>query len=216
MKIIAVVICLLLTSWRGQAALITFSFTGGTASPDSQPTGANVSDMIRGSGLAADTYIGEFNAHNWTINASRDLNDYYAFTIAPNPNYTMALTRLELDETRSGEGIRTWEIYSSLDNYGTALITFNVPDDDKTRKNEGVDLSSAFNELSSAVTFRIYGFEAKSPAGTWHVDNVELFGNLTPVPEPPAWGVISGVGMLVFCGFQLWRRCKLHNSSVHA
>ena len=193
-----------------RATLVTFSFTGATGNetsfaPDSQPAGGSVSDMSRGSGLLASASAGEFSARNWTTGTTRDLNDYYTFTITPNSGNTMTLTRLELDETRSGTGIRHWAICSSLDS-GTALATFDVPDDVNQRVNEGVDLGASFNGLSSAVTFYIYGYEAEMGTGTWHIDNVELSGSLTAVPEPAASGAIAGVWLLALCGWRVWRQ----------
>jgi len=104
----------------------------------------------------------------------------------------MTLTRLELDERRSGTGIRNWQIYSSMDNYVTALGTFSVLDDTSTRVDQGVNLV-AFTGLSSPISFRIYGYNAEAAGGTWRIDNVELSGSLTAVPEASTW--VAGLGL---------------------
>jgi len=193
------------------AVLTTFSFTGALGNEvsfaaDSQPTGASVSSMTRGPGVNNnDTAADAFTGTAWTTSSVLDENDYYTFTITPEANFLVTLTRLELDERRSGTGIGAWAVYSSLDSYGAALGTFTVPDDTNTRVNQGVDLPGGFVDLPSAVTFRIYGYLAEGAAGTWRIDNVELLGDVTPVPEPAEWGLICVVGLLGVCGLHTWR-----------
>ena len=126
---------------------------------------------------------GTFSASGWTGNSSRDLNDYFSFGIATDLGYRLSLTRLELDERRSDTGIRKWAIYSSLDGFASALESFSVKDDENTRLNQGVVLGSEFSALTSNVEFRIYGFKSEGSSGTWRIDNVELEGALSRIPE---------------------------------
>ena len=196
-------------------SLTTFSFTGASGgetslSPDSQPVGATVSNMTRGSGISPNANAGTFSASGWTASAARDLNDYFSFTIATDSGYLLSLTRLELDERRSGSGIRQWAVYSSLDGFASALASFAVLDNDSIRPNQGVPLGSEFSALTGNIEFRIYGFQSEnSTAGTWRVDNVELEGALSraPASTPDAGSSIALLGVaLGGLGFVVRRR----------
>lgn len=115
----------------------------------------------------------------------------------------MTLTQLRLDERRSGTGIRTWSVRSSLDAFATDLAVFNVPDDTNTRTDQTINLGAAFMNLTSSVEFRIYGYLAEASGGTWRVDNIDIDGstcgggggNAAIVPTCPAsLNVDFGVG----------------------
>jgi len=175
------------------SSIVTYSFNSSagsevTFSPDSQPLGATVGDMARGTGLTASPASGAFSASGWTTSTTRDLNDYFTFSISPQANYEMTLTSLVLDERRSGTGIREWSVYSSLDGYSTALGTFPVPDDTLDRLDQTIIFGTAFASLSGPVSFRIYGYSSEGSTGTWRIDNVEVFGSIAAVvPEPSTW-----------------------------
>ena len=165
---------------------VTFSFTtalGNEASfpADSQAQGLDaMPTMVRGPGLTtANTAANAFTADSWTTAAAIDVTDYYSFTVTPAAGVSMRMTALELDERRSGSGPRTWAVRSSLDGFTTDLATFAVPDDTNTRTNQRIDLGAAFNNLTTAVEFRIYAYGAELAGGTWRIDNVELTGVLT-------------------------------------
>jgi hypothetical protein len=175
MKTTIAIVCVALSGVSlCRAALVTYSFTGAagnevTYAADAQPANGSASVIGRGSGLTAEAAADAFNSSAWTTATSPDANDYYTITITPNGGYLLTLTRIETDERRSATGIRDWAIYSSLDNYTTALATFNVPDDTLTRVNQGVDLSSSFQNLSSSVTFRFLATHPRLAAahGGW-------------------------------------------------
>jgi cysteine-rich repeat protein len=167
--------------------LAVFSFTGaagseatfsadGTAPP---PGLAALPEMSRGTGVVASAGINAFAANNWTTDLMLDATDYFSFTVTPAATFSLTLTALELDERRSGSGIRTWTVRSSLDSFAADLQVFSVPDDDTTRPNNRIVLPPGFAGLTSAVEFRIYGYASEGTAGTWRVDNVELYGFTT-------------------------------------
>jgi hypothetical protein len=190
--------------------LADFNFTGAAGNEASlpsalQPANATVTDIVRGSGLTPQNAAGAFNSSGWTTGAGRDLNDFYSFSILPDAGYTIALTRIELDERRSLTGIREWAIYSSLDGFATALATFLVPDNDLTRTNQGVDLGSEFASLAAGVEFRIYAFGSEATGGTWRIDNVELTGEVVQAPVPvPDGGSSIQLLVLAFAALGFW------------
>jgi hypothetical protein len=171
------------------AQIITFSFTGAagneaTFAVDSQPVNAVASDMGRGTGVNASSASGTFSANSWSM-GGLDINDYFTFSLTPDPGFQLTLTQLQLDERRSGTGIRDWSLRSSLDSFAADIgAAFSVPDNTSTRANQSVDLTGGlFDDLSSAIEFRVYGYNAEASSGTWRLDNVDLFGTITPVPE---------------------------------
>jgi len=164
--------------------LVQFSFDNAAGNEiafaaDSTHAGLAATPMMsRGSGIAPGTAAGAFSSTGFTTVATLDVNDYYTFTVTPSAS--MTLTALELDERRSGTGIRQWSVRSSLDGFATDLGTFSVPDDSATRIDQRVVLGAAFQNVTVPVEFRIYGFAAEAAGGTWRIDNVQLAGTVTP------------------------------------
>lgn len=195
------------------AQIVTFSFTGALGNeasfaPDAQPTGAVVSSMSRGSGLTPSTTADTFNSSAWTTAASIDFSDYYTFTITPDPGYFMTLSSLQLDERRSGTGIRSWAVRSSLDSFSSNLSLFSVPDDTSVRTAQTTSFSSAFESLTSGVELRLYGFSAESGSGTWRIDNVQVSGSLTAAPEPHEYALVASLGLVGFAAYRRWSERK--------
>ena len=188
------------------AQLILYDFTGAAGNEDSfgpafQPGNGNVSDIGRGSGLGASTATSAFSARSWSTDAL-DLDDYFGFSISPNEGFEMNLMTLEFDERRSGSGISSWSVRTSLDGFTLDLSPGHVvvPDNTETRLGQSVELASEiFSSLDNEVEFRIYGFGAEGSSGTWRIDNVQLFGEITPVPEPSS--LISGALMGLFAAY---------------
>ena len=170
------------------AQIVLYSFTGSagnevTLPPDAQPTNATASDISRGSGVSGSASGGTFSSSGWSTGALLTV-DYYEITLTPSSGFALNLTSLVFDERRSGTGIRDWEVRSSLDSYGASLGGGNVPDNTSTRT-QTVTLGASFTGLASAVTFRIYGYNAEAAGGTWRVDNVNINGTITATSSTP-------------------------------
>lgn len=211
---IRIVICSLLTagSFCSLAAqLVLFSFDDASGdesqfSASSHVDHLSVGSMTRGSGLNASAAADAFGGRSWST-AGLDLDDYFEFSVSPAVGYELDLTSIRLDERRSGSGIREWAIRSSLDNFteDVAPGPFVIPDDTLTRIGQERTLSvDSFSDLESQVSFRIYGYQAESSVGTWRIDNLELFGALTVVPEPNSLAVGLFLGGIAF--FRLIQR----------
>lgn len=193
------------------AQLIMFSFGGAsgneeTFAVDSQPANGSVSAMSRGIGVNASSGSGAFSSRSWSTNSTIDLTDYYRFSITPNDGYQLDLTSLELDERRSGTGIRQWSVRSNLDNFEADLSPspFSVPDNTATRTEQRIPLNvTNFSRLRTEVEFRIYGYQAERSTGTWRIDNVKLAGQIALVPEPNSGWIGMSMALLAlgFC----WR-----------
>lgn len=180
------------------AQIVSYSFTGAAGnessySSDNQPSGALASSFTRGGGVNAASAAEAFSASAWST-GELGLDDYFTFSLTPASGYEVSLTELQLDERRSGTGIRDWVVRSSLDAFTADIGTvFSVPDTTVMRTDQSVSLAGGtFDQIGGPIEFRIYGYHAEGAAGTWRVDNVELFGTLTPVPEVSSVGWVAG------------------------
>jgi len=135
--------------------------------------------MSRGAGLTPSVAAEAFSASGWTTDVAIDPDDFYSFTVTPHVGATMQLLGLQLDERRSATGIRSWSVRSSLDGFASDIGVFAVPDDVLFRT-QTVPLPAQFRDLTTAVEFRIFGFQAEAAVGTWRLDNVLLLGEIEP------------------------------------
>lgn len=223
----AVVACGFATS-AANAQLGTYDFTSKPGNQTSEPVvsnpaGATFSDLVRGSGITASAAVNSFSATGFTTNTTIDLTDYFGFTITPSAGQSLNLTSLAFSERRSGTGITTIGVRTSLDGFGANIATFTVPDDTLSRR-QTVNFTGAFTGLTSAVTIRIYGYGAEAAGGTWRLGiasgadnpnnvpaNLVVNGTITPttvtVPEANTFALIAPV--LGVLGVVVARRRKL-------
>jgi len=175
---------LIATTSGYSADLAKWSFTGqlgdqvGTPVTTIDASVQSASGITRGGGVAVSTTANSMNSSGWTTNGSIDAGDYYEFTITPAAGMILNIDTLYLAERRSGTGIRNFELRSSLDSYGTTIGTaVAVPDDTNTRQ-QVLALGSGFDSVSSAVTFRLYGYASEASGGTWRIENNTVKGGL--------------------------------------
>jgi hypothetical protein len=179
----------------------TYSFVGQpgdetSVAITSNPTGTVFDGIVRGSGLTAISGINSINSEAWTTAATLDPNDYYQFAVTPVPGYDVDLDQIIFSERRSGQGVITIDLRSSLDGYTSSLFSAVLPDDTITRRFT-VNLPSTFDDLAAPVTFRFFGYAAQDGRGTWRLGtapnpdnpsnapaNLLVVGDATPIPEP--------------------------------
>lgn len=152
----------------------------GVAAANTTVSAASLSPSIPSGAYNGGTvYFGEGGWPAGAINT----NMYIAFTITPNAGYTLNLTSVELNIRRSttgspsGAGPRQWSLRSSLDGFtsdlGNGAITLN------TTPTITVTLGSAFQNLMTPVTFRLYGYDVyNNPGGLnrFVFDNIAVKG----------------------------------------
>jgi hypothetical protein len=144
---------------------------------------------------------------------------YYEVTLAPQPLFTLDLDSISFGVRRTGTGIRSYAVRSSLDGFASNLSTAIAPantnlgigPDNSFRwlldavsemtdqPGSRVVLGAAFQGIHAPVTFRFYAWNAEEFGGTFAIDDVLFRGSVMPVPEPGAI-VMVPLGMTL-----LWR-----------
>ena len=162
--------------------LVTYDFTsqpGDQASTNPSSTAANMfaSAITRGTGVTASAASNTMSSNNWTT-GTIDLNDYYELTLTPLGGYALDLDNLNFRERRSNTGIRNFEVRTSLDGYSASYFSTAVPDDNLER-NQTFTFPAAFSSITSAITIRIYGYNAEAATGTWQLRNNSTTNNFS-------------------------------------
>jgi len=114
-----------------------------------------VSGIGRGSEILGENANDRYNASNWTTNNTIDTNDYFTFTLTPNSGYKINLTNFIYTGEKSKNGPEKFAFRSSVDCFSTNIGT-------ASESGTTIDLSgSAYQNISTAIEFRIYGWDAK-------------------------------------------------------
>lgn len=144
---------------------------------DVKDANITVSGVGRGSGIADNAGTGRYNAKGWTNTTSIDADDYFTFTLTPNSGYKINFASLDFTLQRSNTGPANFSVRSSRDNYATSIET--IPATGTTGSPKTVSLSGAtFQNITSAITFRIYGYDASGPTGTASINDFTFNGQV--------------------------------------
>jgi hypothetical protein len=146
------------------------------------------------------------------VDAAGTTGYYFSFTVTPDFGNSLNLQSLSFfygdAQTDASPTALNLGLYTSVDSYaaqvGTSLswapatTTKAAPADYFTTASGAqyatLDLSGpAFQNLTTATTFRIYGWDNIATAGQIRIDDVTLNG--TVVPEPSA-AILGGLGLL--------------------
>ena len=220
-RFLALSLTLAVASAGAQAFTATYDFlqvstTSGTTDPTPPPTAPGVTfGSFTSAGASSNPNAGgrfSFTAQPLGgVNASDDftqftgslnLTVYFELSLTPLNLVALQLDSLAFTVQRSGTGIRSYAVRSSLDGYATNLAAsispananltvgpgdeFRWVSDAVTTAQNGstVTLGAPFVNLTSGITFRIYGWNAEAGTGTFSLDNVTLRGRTDSVPEP--------------------------------
>jgi hypothetical protein len=195
----AILVLAPVSSLYADPILATYTFTGSPGDQigeavDADPVGALFSDIVRGPGLVANAGMHSINSRAWSQGVL-DPNDYYAFSVTADAGYAVSLSQIDFTERRSGTGILTLDVRSSLDGFTSSLYLQAVPDDTHNRRHS-ILLGSEFAALTVPVEFRFFGYAAEGSLGTWRLGesqddspstlppNLQVSGIIATVPEP--------------------------------
>lgn len=197
-----IVFCLSGVKGWGQAFSGTYNFdsviknSSGTTDPTPVPTATGVTF---GSFTAVGTPVNpnansRFSFTDWAIGATPvDTSEYYQVTITPQSGYSLDINTITFTLQRSGTGIRQYIVRSSSDSYASNLpasinplnsdlsvVATNVfqVSDGTTNPETGstITLGSSFDAITSAVSFRFYGYNSEGSGGTFSIDDVVISG----------------------------------------
>ena len=163
-------------------AIFTNPITGtnpNTANPytTGQTVDANisVSGIGRGTGIIGNNANDRYNAKGWNT-STLDLNGYFYFTLTPNSGYQINFTSFVYTAQKSASGPSNFAIRSSIDGFSTDI---GIP----TSTGATIDLTnSAYQNITTAIEFRLYGWAASSAAGTFSVNDFTFNGNVICLP----------------------------------
>lgn len=129
-------------------------------------------------------------------------DQFFQFTVAPEAGYQFDLSTLSFIGAKGGSSSpRGWVLRSSLDDFGSTIATSVIEATSPTFEWFGVDLGSAFRDVDTDLTFRVYGFAPPTSGIGLFFDNIVLDGQvaLAPVPEPATFGLMGlGLAALAF------------------
>jgi hypothetical protein len=213
--------------------LFTYTFSDVTTSSGKSSAGSVASNITFSSFTASSAVAANSSAANvfgfatWTTGATNgsntfsgalDLTRYYEFTLTPQIGYSLSLTDISFDAGRSATGPRQFAIRSSSDSYAsniagtaTGVVStvggnlFQFTDNASTNLIAGQSITmSAFTNLTTALTLRIYAFNAEAGTGTFRIDNLAINGTVSAIPEPSTYAAIFGA--LALAGVVVHRR----------
>lgn len=143
--------------------------TGQTADINITSTG-----ISRGLGINGVAASNRYTADGWN-SATLNTNDYFEFTLTPNSGYKINFVSFVYTGQASGTGATSFAFRSSLDTYTTDIGT-------PTANGTTISLSGvSYQSITSAVTFRIYGWNASAAAGTYSINDFTFNGNVSSI-----------------------------------
>jgi hypothetical protein len=154
--------------------------TGQTVDPN-----LTVSGIGRGSGINGVNATNRYNADSWNT-ASIDLNAYFEFILTPNSGYKIRFVSFVYTGQASGTGPTAFAFRSSVDGYTADIGTPTV-------SGTTIDLSSSsYQNITTAITFRFYAWNASGAAGTFSINDFTFNGSVVNITLPVTFNSFSG------------------------
>lgn len=194
-SVLAFAVVSLLALTANSAILVTNPITG--TNPNSsnpytagQTVSSNItfSGISRGTGITGSDANNRYNANSWNT-PSFDSTAYFEFTISPGSGYGIDFTNFVYSGQASGTGATSFAFRSSLDSFAANLGT-------PTSSGATISLgASLYQNVTSAVSFRLYGWGASGSGGTFSVNDFTFNGEISAIPEPSTYAVIVSAGV---------------------
>jgi hypothetical protein len=158
-------------------------------SGDVKDTNITVSGISRGTGVQSAVANNSYSAVDWTnnTNSANVTSDYFQFTITPNSGYKIDLTSFEYTGATNNSGPTRFVLRSSVDSY-----TSNI-DGEKTIGDTFSLTGSSYQNISSAITFRIYGYKSSNGTGsTFRINDFKFNGTVCTSPITTGASICQG------------------------
>ncbi len=188
---------------------ITWNFT--TAAPSSTlPAGVTGGTIAQGGNVGTTTLIdsstpvstgytgasgGNFaglGARTGALNTASGGSSYWTFTLTPDAGKRIVVSSVSFAARRSNTGPQAWALYSSADNYTTALTTGALPTASAWVLFTPT-ISAVNGALNTALTFRLYGYNGSGSytggSANFRMDDLALTVAVQTAPTittPPA------------------------------
>jgi len=133
-----------------------------------------VSGIGRGNGISANAGSDRYNARGWNTPSINSMA-YFEFTLTPNSNYGINFLNFVYTGEISGTGPTSFAFRSSVDGF-----TGNI----STPLSTGATIilnGAAYQNITTAITFRLYGWGASGAMGTFSVNSF-TFNGMAPLP----------------------------------
>jgi len=170
--------------------------TCGSFSATGTPTNSLAAFRFDFSGWALGSTGGAADTLYSGMTGSVNTAEYYEVTLSPGAGYSITGDSIKFDFERSGTGVRTYSVRSSLDGYTANLtavyglpttnvdvqagnVFFLKKDITSLQTRNIIVLGPTFMNLVAPVTFRFYGWNAEGTGGTFSIDNVNFIGSST-------------------------------------
>jgi hypothetical protein len=204
--------------------------SSGTTDPTAVPTATGaVFGSFSATGTPANPNAGSrFSFTDWALdpptvgdlNGTVNTSEYYSVTISPTSGYSITLSSITFTIQRSGTGIRQYSVNSSLDSYASNLPAsinpsnatlsvvgtnvFQITDNTSAQVGSTITLGTSFQNISSSVTFRFYGWNAEASGGTFSIDDVVFSGSASSGSSAPTVNTLDptliGISTATFNG----------------
>ena len=178
------VVLLMMTSLSWGQSIWTNTIDGTNPSETNPFTDGDVKNAnitvsgIGMTGLQSNAGNNTYNAKNFPTSSNINTGSYFSFTLTPNTTYAINFASLVFSRQKSSTGPVTWAIRSSIDNYAANIGSTFTPG--TSSGIETIDLSNtSFQNITSAVTFRIYGWDADTANGTGRISDFTFNGTVT-------------------------------------
>jgi hypothetical protein len=180
--------------WTNPITAVNPSLSNPFTAGQSVDANISVSGISRGVGITGVAASNRFSATSWNT-AVIDLTAYFEFTLTPTAGCDIDFVSFVYTGQASGTGPTSFAIKSSLDTYTANIGT-------PTAAGTTISLAAAsYQNVSSAITFRFYGFGASAAAGTFSINDF-TFNGTTACGAPTntiTTGLITGVPFTVDC-----------------
>lgn len=133
----------------------------------------NVSGIGRGGGIFENNAKDRYNAKGWGL-TTLDASDYFTFTLTPNIGYQINFLSFVYSGQRSSiNGPTSFALRSSADGFTASIGT-------PTAGGTTIDLNNlTFKNISTAIEFRLYAWDALGINGTFSVNDFTFNGTIS-------------------------------------